>query len=210
MQRSFIEKLRNKLQDSLPGQEAQYRMAHVGRRQAPLPPAHAREAGVLALFFPKKDNWHLVLIERVRNHNDRHSGQISFPGGRYEPADGSLVNTALREAEEEIGIDAGKVKVLGQLTELYIPVSNFQVNPFVGYVDYRPAFRPEESEVAAVLEVPLTLLTQPETVQRINLQVTENIILQEVPHYNVFGKVVWGATAMMLSELLTILREVEE
>lgn len=207
MQEAFIERLQKKLHRGvLPGPEAQYRMAHVGRRHAPAPPPNARLASVLALFFPKNEAWHLVLIERVTNRDDRHSGQISFPGGRYEEADGSLADTALREAEEEVGVDAGKVEILGRLTELYIPVSNYRVSPFVGFVDFQPRFRPEVAEVAGVLEVPYTLLADPCAVQYTDLRVTENITLRGVPYYNVFGKMVWGATAMMLSELLDLHR----
>ncbi|NUO03749.1 MAG: CoA pyrophosphatase, partial [Saprospiraceae bacterium] len=130
---AFIQHLQTRLKQPLPGQEAQYRMARAFRPVTVSPPENAALAGVLALFFPKNDEWQLALIERVVTHaGDRHSGQISFPGGKYEAADGILMNTALREAHEEVGIAPEEVKMLGPLTELYIPVSNFLVHPFVG------------------------------------------------------------------------------
>lgn len=204
----FIQRLADKLQQPLPGRDVQYKMAHASRQpDFPVPP-HARQAAVLALFYPKAGEWHLVFIERdSSNPKDRHGGQISFPGGKYEEGDGTLANTALREAEEEIGVSAQKVELLGALTDLYIPVSNFQANPFVGFTRETPTFIPQEREVRAILEVPFPLLQQPEIVQTIDLQLAQNLILQRVPYFNLFGKVVWGATAMMLNELLAIMEE---
>lgn len=206
MKMDLIEKLDHRLSAPLPGPEAQYRMAHKVRRSHAPPPENVKQAGVLALLYPKEKDWHLVLIERQsHNPDDRHRGQISFPGGRYETGDGHIRNTALREAEEEVGVDASTVQVLGELSELYIPVSNFMVNPFVGWVDYQPSFRPEEAEVKSVLEVPFNLLRHPRTIRTTDMKISEQIILQKVPYFDVDGKVVWGATAMILSELLEVL-----
>jgi 8-oxo-dGTP pyrophosphatase MutT (NUDIX family) len=183
-------------------------MAHASRLPEVSIPPNARQAAVLALFYPKDSDWHLVFIERdSSNPNDRHSGQISFPGGKYEAGDGSLANTALREAQEEVGVDAEKIELLGALTDLYIPVSNFQANPYVGFTNETPTFIPQVSEVRSILEVPFPLLQQPEIVQTIDLQLAQNLILKRVPYFNLFGKVVWGATAMMLNELLAIMEE---
>jgi len=205
---TFIKNIAKKLEQPLPGQEAQFRMAHIARRNAAQTPPNARQAAVLALFFPKNANWHLVFIERdASNPNDRHGGQISFPGGKYEEGDQTLENTALREAHEEVGVDAQKVTLLGALTSLYIPVSNFQVNPFVGVADYEPTFSPQIEEVSSILEVPFYLL-QDQDIQKVtNLQISHNLSLQGVPYFDVFGKVLWGATAMMLSELLEVAQQ---
>lgn len=202
----LIQRLAKRLQQPLPGREVQYKMAHAARQSdVPVPP-DARQAAVLALFYPKNGEWHLVFIERdSSNPNDRHGGQISFPGGKYEKGDKTLANTALREAQEEVGVDPEKIELLGALTDLYIPVSNFQANPFVGFTSETPTFVPQVSEVRAILEVPFSLLQQPEVVQTIDLQLAQNLILQRVPYFNLFGKVVWGATAMMLNELLAIM-----
>ncbi|MBK8493095.1 MAG: CoA pyrophosphatase [Saprospirales bacterium] len=199
--------LQERMQAPLPGKEAQYRMAHVAR-QAEYPiPDHARKAGVLALFYPNSQGqWHLALIERVSHHsNDRHGGQISFPGGGFEAEDGTLMRTALRETEEEIGIHTSDVQVLGPLTDLYIPVSNYLVHPFAGILSGTPTFSPQWSEVKAVVEAPLDLLCDPATRQTTDLHISSNMLLKDVPYFNVFGKVIWGATAMMLSELLELL-----
>jgi 8-oxo-dGTP pyrophosphatase MutT (NUDIX family) len=202
----FIRKLADKLQQPLPGREVQYKMAHASRLPDISVPTNARQAAVLALFYPKAGDWHLVFIERESsNPNDRHGGQISFPGGKYEAGDGTLANTALREAQEEVGVDPEKIEILGALTDLYIPVSNFQANPYVGFTMETPTFVPQVTEVRSILEVPFPLLQQPEIVQTIDLQLAQNLILQRVPYFNLFGKVVWGATAMMLNELLAMM-----
>ncbi len=205
MNYDFIEALSDQLQLGLPGQEAQFRMAHIVRQQATPPPEHARQAGVMALLYPKRASWHLVFIERQPHHgHDRHAGQISFPGGKYESTDASLQQTALRETEEEVGVPAPSVEVLGKLTELYIPVSNFQVHPYVGFTDSRPAFVPDTEEVSAILEVPFEHLARPATRRTTDLQLATNITLRGVPYFDVAGKILWGATAMMVSELLAV------
>lgn len=205
----FIANLNDSLQQPLPGRSAQYKMAHAVRRSPPDPPADAFKAGVLALFYPKHDDWHIVLIERGSdNPKDRHKGQISFPGGRYEESDGDLSVTALREAEEEVGANAAAIQLLGPLTDLYIPVSNFVVHPYVGFLEERPDFVPQVSEVHAILEVPYRKLQDPKTVDRIDLKITEQLTLRKVPYFNIEGKIVWGATAMMLNELITLTRNI--
>ena len=200
----FIDHIEKQLQQELPGPEAQYAMAHGSRRSAAIPPEHARQAAVLALFYPKGKDWNLIFLERVANEKDRHSGQISFPGGSYDQEDGTLDQTALREAEEEVGVPANQIELLGALSSLYIPVSNFQVQPYVGFVSYEPQFQPQQSEVHALLETPFSTFLQEENRQITNLKIHENLWLKEVPYFQVAGKVIWGATAMMMNELVTI------
>lgn len=208
MNRHFIDRLAKKLQEPLPGDVAQYKMAHVARRNKIAPPASARQAGVLALFYPRNKDWYIVLIERQSdNSNDRHGGQISFPGGKHEAQDPSLQHTALREAQEEVGVDAQKIELLGELSELYIPVSNFKVNPYVGFVDHTPDFTPEVKEVRTVLEVPFDHFQNPANRKLTDLRIAQNLTLRNVPYFDVLGRIVWGATAMMLSELLEVLGE---
>lgn len=204
----FIQKIGDQLQHPLPGQEAQYRMATAFRyNRGPVPPT-AVQAGVLVLFYPKDADWHIVLIERTsRYENDQHKGQISFPGGRYEDTDPSLEYTAVREAEEEIGIDPAEITVLGKLTELYIPVSNFLVHPYVAYAEERPDFIPQPSEVEAILEVPFEHFYQKKNLRKMDMTVRGNLLLREVPYFDIRGKVLWGATAMMMSELLALVSE---
>lgn len=199
----FIQQLEKGLQSPLPGREAQYKMAHAVRQDTPPPPPNAREAGVLALFYPKPQDWHLALILRQNNNpNDRHGGQVSFPGGKRDLTDRNLEHTALREVEEEVGVDQRDIRILGALTDLYIPVSNFLVQPYVGFIDYQPDFFPQPDEVAEVLEIPFTAFRDDRNRQLKDLHITPQITLKQVPYFNVHQQTVWGATAMMISELL--------
>jgi len=173
------------IKQPLPGPTAQYKMAHVVRQKKQIIPENARIACTLVLLYPKNDEWHLVLIQRTSNNpNDRHGGQISFPGGQQEENDASLAFTAIREAEEEIGADPSKIPL------------------FVAYTNERPTFELQKSEVRSIIEVPLTLLQDEKTKQLTNIKVSERITLKNVPYFNVDEHVVWGATAMMLNEFL--------
>ena len=136
----MIDQLRTQLQLALPGRPAQYKMAHAVRVNYPTPPPDARIACVLNLLYPKNDEWYLVLIERMSLYkNDRHSGQISFPGGGLETSDSSLEAGALREAKEEIGVHSEDIEILGSLTDIYIPVTQYVCEPdFDPYQIYIP------------------------------------------------------------------------
>lgn len=202
---NFIHQLREKLQLPLPGLPAQLKMAHAIRHLHRETPPEARAAGVLAALFPKNEEWHVIFIERPKNDNDRHGGQISFPGGKVEPSDTSMLDTALRETEEEIGVPRSAVQVLGGLTSLYIPVSNFHVHPFVGYLEAPPNYILQEEEVGGVVEVPLSYFQNPGIRRATDMRVSPLLTLKNVPYFDVEGKVLWGATAMMMSELLEVL-----
>ncbi len=206
MPEKFILDLERKLQGPLPGRESQLKMAHITRRLYVEAPDGARQAAVLAALFQKNSEWHVVLIERNANDRDHHGGQISFPGGKYEPTDPSLLDTALREAEEEVGLSQKEVNVLGRLTDLYIPVSNFQVHPFVGYLTRPPAYCLQAEEVSAVLEVPLSAFCRQETSKTTDIRIAPQLTLKNVPYFDVNGKVLWGATAMILHELVDLVK----
>jgi 8-oxo-dGTP pyrophosphatase MutT (NUDIX family) len=202
----LTEKLRSALRGPLPGEAAQYRMAHQARRGYLAERPDAREAAVLALLYPHADEPHLVLIQRPsRDARDPHRGQISFPGGRRETTDPDLAATALREAEEEVGVPADRVELLGALTPLYIPVSNFKVQPYVGIALERPRFRPQPSEVQDIIEAPFSVFRDPATVRLTDMELGRGLVLRGVPYFDVAGHVVWGATAMMLNELIVAL-----
>ena len=160
-----------------------------------------REAGVLALLLPHADGPVLILTVRHDELPD-HGGQISFPGGQRE-GDETLTDTALREAHEEVGLDRSAVRLLGALTPLYIPPSNYCVHPVVGAAAHDLPLHPTDREVDTILRAPLDRLLSPDA------RVVEPWTLHgqevEVPYYDVDGHTVWGATAMMLAELLTIL-----
>lgn len=202
---NFIKELQQKLQDPLPGQSAQLKMAPSSRRRYMIAPDGVRRAGVMATLFPKDNDWHIVFIERNKNDQDTHGGQISFPGGKAEPEDSTMLNTALRETEEEVGISQKDIKVLGSLSEVYIPVSNFNVYPYVGFLDFQPNYTIQEEEVFRVLEVPISHF-QNETVKRTtDVPINKYLTLKNVPYYEVDNQVLWGATAMMVSELMEVI-----
>lgn len=206
----FIPQLDKALKQPLPGLDAQLQLAHGTRKGLYGHPSDARKAAVLALFFPKENDWHLALIQRTAHEKDHHAGQISFPGGRHEVGDPDFRYTALRETEEEIGVEASKIRILGDLSSLYIPVSNFLVHPFVGYVDFAPAFQPEPSEVAQVLELPFSEFLADQAIGKTTLELPNRMKIKDVPHFNVKNHIIWGATAMMLSELVTVAQSIRQ
>ncbi len=200
----FLRQLRRDLRDSLPGRSVQYRMAprpRPGGEFDDTPRTDARQGGVLVLLYPHDEQVFLPLILRP-TYPGVHSGQIGLPGGGQEPADDDLTATALRETYEEIGVHSSQYSILGHLTALYVSASNYVVHPSVAWIDYRPEFHPDPYEVAALIEAPLRLLLDPAT------RHVEPWILRgrqiEVPYFALGEHAVWGATAMILSELLAL------
>lgn len=176
-------------------------------RPRPLRPpkgSRPRQAGVLLLLYPLLHVLHLPLTVRTPDLN-HHSGQVSLPGGGYEVQDRSLLETALRESQEELGIDPATTEVLGPLSSLYIPPSNNVVHPFVAYTPLRPDFDPDPREVARMLEVPLPLFLDPRT--RREEEWERDGAPYHVPYYAVDEYQVWGATAIILAEFLALLEE---
>jgi len=181
----------------LPGEKAQLRMAPSFRGNLSSE-GLALEAAVLALFYPSDGKTHLVFIKR-NEYDGPHSAQVSFPGGIREAGDLNLEETALRETSEELGV-SGKIEDLGALTPLQIPVSNFMVYPFVGWMEESPVFHPDPSEVQYVIEAALGDLLDPSSRDSETLYHHDQHI--EAPFYRVGEEKIWGATAMMLSEVL--------
>jgi 8-oxo-dGTP pyrophosphatase MutT (NUDIX family) len=165
-----------------------------------------KKSGVLILFYKKEEETHLVLIQRPI-YNGTHSGQIAFPGGKVEESDKDIIHTALREANEEVGVEMNDVEVLGKLSDVYIPVSNFLVTPVVGVINYAPTFIPELREVAEIVELRVGHLIQVETL-RLNSIKLSNGLVMKVPTFEFNQKIIWGATALMLNELRYILKRV--
>lgn len=200
-----LENIRAALQEPLPGLAAQIKFApREAYRIASLktePPADARPAGVLILLYRHHGEWHFPLMKRVED-GLTHSGQISLPGGSQEAGE-SIRETALREACEEIGAACTEVDVLGQLSTIYIPPSNFLVTPTVGCADHRPDFQIDAREVAELIEVPLSTLFDPDVIKREPW--TLRGMQVEVPFYQIGPHKVWGATAMILSEFSMVL-----
>lgn len=203
----FFDSLRENLAAPLPGRPAQALMAPLPRPgwnpddRAEEP---ARQSGVLVLLYSLKDRLHLPLIVRP-TYDGAHSGQVAFPGGGYEEKDLNLTQTALREAHEELGIAPENVQVLGTLTHLYIRPSNYEVYPTVGRLTAKPVFRPDPREVAQLLQVPLEALLDPAHQRQEQWQLANRSAL--VPFYAIQNQSIWGATAMILSELLAVVRK---
>ncbi len=157
-------------------------------------------AAVLILMYPYRGHTNIVFIKR-NEYDGHHSAQVSLPGGAWEEEDESLENTALRETREELGI-SGEIDLLGSLTELHIPISNFLVSPFVGSMAHTPIFNPDKSEVQFVIQTPLADLLNPRHRKSEILFRHEQSIT--APFYLVENEKIWGATAMILSEFLQL------
>lgn len=196
--------LASRMEHPLPGEKAQYRMAHGNRLPVGgIDDRDFRPAAVLFLVYPRDGEACTVLIRRTdRDQRDRHRGQIGFPGGKWEEGDADLSASALREASEEVGISPESVRLVTPLTPLKIPVSRFHVHPFLGVTPATPAFRRQESEVESILEVPLRHFMEKANIKRTDLPVFPGITLRDVPYFDIGGQVLWGATAMIMSEFL--------
>src|SRR5262245_2768805 len=198
-----IQKLERRLSTDLPGAPAQDRLAPIPRRNWPpgFNPARVRHAAGLLLLFPDHDQAHIVLTVRADSLG-RHSGQVSLPGGVVDPGE-TYEQAALREAHEEIRLPAGAARVLGPLTPIDIPVSGFRLHPVVPAAAARPALTPSDGEVARILYVPIEDLLDVGHLRAVE-RVRDGIALT-VPAFHVAGAEIWGATAMVLAEFLTLL-----
>ena len=204
---SFTEQLARKLKYPLPGETAHIVMQASSKMRLTFKPnPRTRKSAVLVLFYPYQNEIFFPLILRPA-YDGVHSGQVAFPGGRYELSDEDLVRTALREAQEEIGLRLTDVKILGILTELFIPASNFHVLPVIAAMPYRPDFYPDPREVEDIFEIKLEEISNKDIVGSSDIQVRGEQV--HAPHYMVQGYKIWGATAMMISELLYVLNAPE-
>jgi 8-oxo-dGTP pyrophosphatase MutT (NUDIX family) len=199
------ERVAKRLGDPLPGRSTHRAMGaelSYGRHTGE-PPYGARRAAVIAPLYRHEGRWHVLLTVRSTRLAN-HSGQISLPGGAVEPGEASRT-AALRELEEELGIEPRRLQVAGELSSVYVLASNFLVNPWIGFLRRRPLVRPNLAEVSRVLEVPLEDLTHPAS--RGAAIITRGALRFRAPHYAWQGHRIWGGTAMILSELITVLRQ---
>lgn len=195
----------------LPGSSSHYKMAPESRinqlKSLELASANAKRAAVVALFYPDGlMQTNLLLILR-HTYSGVHSNQVGLPGGKVEKTDIDLKYTALRETEEEVGVTPDRIDIIKPLTKLYIPPSNFEVQPYVGLSRQRERFVKQQSEVKELIEVPLKDFMDDKSLTKEVLQ-TSYARKMEVPAFKLRGYTVWGATAMMLSEIKDLFKQV--
>ncbi len=193
-----IFRLKKALAHQLPGENAHRLMLPRGRElQPPFISDTILQSSVLILLFPEKGTLHTCLIRRpstMRNHG----GQLAFPGGRFEALDLSLGQTALRESFEEIGTEINQIELIGELTPLYVQVSNFTIHPFIGWCDHVPTFRIDKQEVEELYIVPIIKFVQHASPHLQNVSTTYGPM--EVPGFYIDDLFIWGATAMIVAE----------
>ena len=204
-----IDELKLKLHQPLPGVTSHLKMAPTHRvddfsTMSKVVPS-AKNSAVLILLFPDNGKIKTVFIKRSE-YDGVHSGQISFPGGKFEKTDKDFEATALREANEEIGVLPDNIEIIGQLTDFYIPPSNFLVKVYVGYLLTKPEFIPDTKEVQSIIVADLDEFYNSNNVSEKEFYSTSRKIKISAPCYQVNGLEIWGATAMILSELLDMLK----
>jgi len=208
--RDLIKELKIKLLQKLPGSQAHFRMEPITRNaflnlKHPTPP---RQSAILIVLFEENGKIKTTFIKR-NSYDGVHSGQIAFPGGRYEDHDNNLINTALRETEEEVGIPKEAVKILGSLSKIYIPPSNFDVLPVVGYTEKVPQLTIDPVEVSKAFFVELEALASPSNLGTYTVTLKDGM-QASIPCYQVSNYTIWGATAMILSEFNEIISPIRQ
>jgi 8-oxo-dGTP pyrophosphatase MutT (NUDIX family) len=205
--KDFTKKIDALKNEKLGGLNAQFKMAPKLRLkydQDKIAASKPREAAVLVLFYPNIKNETCFLLTKRASYNGTHSAQISFPGGKTEKADTNLQETALRETLEEVGVQPLSVKIIRELTSVYIPPSNFLATPFLGFVDEKPIFILNH-EVEKEIEVLVSDLLDDANMSAVVLD-TSYMKKTEVPCFKINNHIIWGATGMMLSEIKELLK----
>lgn len=194
--------LTQKLEQPLPGSAAHKRMLPAFRAETSLSISDdARESGVLLLLYPDRQRTHLVLIQRS-NDGGSHSGQIALPGGKRELSDRDIIHTAMREANEEISLEPENIEIAGQLSPLFVNVSNFLIRPVIAFAPEKPFLQKSDYEVARIIYSDLEQLFASRKTERIIIPSRGDNMFWEAPVYKLDAEtIVWGATAMILSEL---------
>lgn len=206
-QSRFIENLQESLLDDLPGYSAQKNMEPPLRNMIPVSEKPARKAAtMLPLYY--KEGWKFILIQRSSHPLDKHKGQISFPGGSIETKE-TAAAAALRETEEEVSIPRNQIQLVGKLSDLFIPVSNFNVSPHIGFVNMEGiTLKAQASEVQKIIHVDLNEFMKDSVIQFKDMRMQNGMLVKNIPYFNLSNEIVWGATAMMLSEFRTICKRI--
>lgn len=205
----FKEELKTALTPPLPGSPAHDLLAPEHRKTLLLEGpdlSKAQLSSVMILFYPDNEGVPNLLFTKRVDYKGVHGGQMSFPGGKAEKSDIDLYDTALRETEEEIGLSRSDITILGVLSELYVPPSNFIIFPVVGSLNELPQLRPDSNEVARVISVPLTFFYEEGSVGTYEVKTFDETLFQ-VPGFMIENNLIWGATAMILSELILVARK---
>jgi 8-oxo-dGTP pyrophosphatase MutT (NUDIX family) len=200
----LLQHLKKQLKNRLPGGVSHVRMLPPGKiLSLPSDQVNYDDSAVLILLFPLQQHIQICLIRRPATMKN-HAGQIAFPGGKREKEDIDLVYTALREAQEEIGLDREQVEVLGVLSAVYVQVSKFLITPVLGWLNAKPEIRIDSAEVDEVIFIPLERLTDQDS--RCDREIETSTGRISVPGFEINGHFIWGATAMMLAELVDVLK----
>jgi len=204
------DELKQKFQLPLPGLASHLKMAPKHRVQDLINKSddarNAQKSAVLILFFQESNELKMIVIRRS-SYVGIHSGQIAFPGGRFETEDIDVRTTALREIEEEIGILREDIEIIGRLSDIYVPPSNFLISVFVGYLEVKPTYKMQEREVDEVIEIPVTEFFKPDVIKQKDFYVNSIKAASDAPYFDVNNAEIWGASAMVISELLDILKQ---
>lgn len=203
MYQAFCEFLEKAMQKELPGKEAHLKMLpkEMSPRLLIQPDQTARLSSVLVAIYPENDIPHIIFIKR-QEYEGVHSGQISFPGGKKEAGDKSMWHTALREANEEINLEISLVQKLGKLSDVYIERSNHIVHPYIGKITEIGDLKADAYEVKDIIKVSIPYLLHKAKIRHFIL--TRKNVDYAMPYYDLYGEVLWGATAMMVSEFLEV------
>jgi 8-oxo-dGTP pyrophosphatase MutT (NUDIX family) len=208
----FARILKERLIKDLPGSDAQDIMAPSNRKELielSTGSENARLSSILIILYPDNNGEvSIIFIKRVE-YIGVHSGQIAFPGGKFESEDISLLHTALRETKEEIGLDIHENNVAGKLTNLYVPPSNYLISPYVAVIDQIPLLRPDSYEVAEAFSAPLSHFLWPEAMIVRSYRLASGIEIP-VPGFTFGNHFIWGATAMIFSEFLQVIRDINK
>ena len=207
---TFLESISKIKNIPLPAESSHFKMVPPFRRellrQQQNAIRHAKQAGVVALFYPGRDNkTYFVLILR-KTYEGVHSAQVGFPGGKLEEQDESLQQAAIRETFEEVGVPENTIEIIRDLSKVYIPPSNFYVFPYLGFAHDTPIFRKQEDEVEAIIEVPLHSFLDDDALIKKAVKTSYSVEV-EVPAFKLNEHTVWGATAMMLSEIKDLFKQ---
>jgi len=209
---NFFEQQISKIKDlPLPGEASQYKMAPESRleelQRINISQKNPRRAGVMALFYPTNNMGTNLLLILRKTYKGVHSNQVAFPGGKEEKSDDGLLTTALRETYEEVGVAPNDITVIKEISEIFIPPSNFMVQPYIGLYRNPKPFVKQDAEVELILEVPVSDFLD-DTLVVSKKMTTSYAVDIEVPAFKLNGYIVWGATAMMMNEIKELLKQV--